>query len=188
MYKYFIFYLFKFYYPLASLPGKSSTTTFNSLLTYLTQLTQLTQLKTMSEFIRKLKEPFEDQLSQQHLQLDLANAELDEVKEVINHWPARKKRIYTGILKPMQKWSADLKKMAKPLDMRKYKREKKRLLRFKNITWSHWRGFTLSLKLAFLWILNMIRILVILSFFIGIILLAVFLVIKGFEFIGSLFK
>ena len=188
MYKYFIFYLFKFYYPLASLPGKSSTTTFNSLLTYLTQLTQLTQLKTMSEFTRKLKEPFEDQLSQQHLQLDLANAELDEIKEVINHWPARKKRIYTGILKPMQKWSADLKKMAKPLDMRKYKREKKRLLRFKNITWSHWRGFTLSLKLAFLWILNMIRILMILSFFIGIILLAVFLVIKGFEFIGSLFK
>jgi hypothetical protein len=141
----------------------------------------------MSEFTGKLKEPFENQLTQQHLQLDLANAELDEVKEVINHWPARKKRIYTGILKPMQKWSADLKKMAKPLDMRKYKREKKRLLRFKNITWSHWRGFTLSLKLAFLWAVNLIRILVILAFFIAVILLAVFLVIKGFEFVGGLF-
>jgi hypothetical protein len=141
----------------------------------------------MSKFKAKLKEPFEDQLNQQHLQLDLAFAELEEVKDVIHNWPARKKRIITGILKPMQKWSAQLKKMAKPLDLRKYKREKKRLLRFKNITWSHWRGFTLSLKLAFLWTLNMIRILVILSFFIGIILLAVFLVIKGFEFIGSLF-
>jgi hypothetical protein len=142
----------------------------------------------MSEFTGKLKEPFEDQLNQQHLQLDLAVAELDEVKDIINHWPARKKRITVGILKPMQKWSADLKKMASPLDMRKYKREKKRLLRFKNITWSHWRGFTLSLKLAVLWTLNMIRILVILSFYIGIILLVVFLVIKGFEFIGGLFK
>jgi len=142
----------------------------------------------MSEFTGKLKEPFEEQLNQQHLQLDLAFAELDEVKDIINHWPARKKRIITGILKPMQKWSAQLKKMAKPLDMRKYKREKKRLLRFKNITWSHWRGFFLSLKLAFLWTLNMIRILVILSFYIGTILLAVFLVIKGFEFIGGLFK
>jgi uncharacterized membrane protein len=141
----------------------------------------------MSEFTGKLKEPFEDQLNQQHLQLDLAFAELDEVKDIIIHWPARKKRIITGILKPMQKWSADLKKMASPLDMRKYKREKKRLQRFKNITWSHWRGFTLSLKLAFLWTLNMIRILVILSFYIGIILLVVFLLIKGFEFVGSLF-
>jgi hypothetical protein len=141
----------------------------------------------MSQFTEKLKEPFEDQLNQQHLQLDLALAEIDEVKEVINHWPNRKKRIVTGILKPMQKWSAQLKKMAKPLDMRKYKREKKRLLRFKNITWSHWRGFFLSLKRAFLWTLNIIRILVILSFYIGIILLAVFLVIKAFEFIGSLF-
>ena len=141
----------------------------------------------MSQFTEKLKEPFEDQLNQQHLQLDLAFAELDEVKEVINHWPNRKKRIVTGILRPMQKWSAQLKKMAKPLDMRKYKREKKRLLRFKNITWSHWRGFFLSLKFAFLWTLNMIRILVILSFYIGIILLAVFLVIKAFEFIGGLF-
>lgn len=142
----------------------------------------------MSKFTEKLKEPFEDQLNQQHLQLDLAFAELDEVKEVINHWPNRKKRIITGILKPMRKWSAQLKKMAKPLDMRKYKREKKRLLRFKNITWSHWRGFFLSLKLAFLWTINIIRILVILSFYIGIILLAVYLVIKGFEFIGGLFK
>jgi hypothetical protein len=142
----------------------------------------------MSQFTEKLKEPFEDQLNQQHLQLDLALAELDEIKDIPNHWPARKKRIITGILKPMQKWSTDLKKMAKPLDMRKYKREKKRLLRFKNITWSHWRGFFLSLKLAFLWTINMIRILVILSFFIGIILLAVFLLLKGFEFVSGLFK
>jgi hypothetical protein len=141
----------------------------------------------MSQFTGKLKEPFEDQLNQQHLQLDLAFAELDEVKDIINHWPNRKKRIITGILKPMQKWSAQLKKMAKPLDMRKYKREKKQLLRFKNITWSHWHGFFLSLKLAFLWTLNMIRILMILSFYIGTILLAVFLVIKAFEFIGGLF-
>jgi hypothetical protein len=141
----------------------------------------------MSQFTGKLKEPFEDQLNQQHLQLDLAFAELDEVKDIINHWPARKKRVITGILKPMQKWSVQLKKMAKPLDMRKYKREKKRLLRFKNITWSHWRGFTLSLKLAFLWTLNMIRILLILSFFIAVILLVVFLLIKGFEFVGGLF-
>jgi len=142
----------------------------------------------MSEFTGKLKEPFEDQLNQQHLQLDLANAELDEVKEVLDHWPARKKRIFTGILKPVQKWSADLKKMTRPLDMRKYKRAKKRLLRFKNIAWSHWRGFSLSLKHAFLWALNIIRILLILSFFIGIILAVVFLVIKTFNFIGSLFK
>ena len=141
----------------------------------------------MSQFTEKLKEPFEDQLNQQHLQLDLAFAELDEVKEAINHWPNRKKRIITRILKPMQKWSAQLKKMTKPLDMRKYKREKKRLLRFKNITWGHWRGFFLSLKFAILWIINIIRILVILSFYIGILLLAVFLVIKAFEFIGGLF-
>jgi len=142
----------------------------------------------MSEFTGKLKEPFEDQLNQQHLQLDLANAELDEVKDVLDHWPARKKRIFTGILKPMQKWSADLKKMTRPLDMRKYKRAKKRLLRFKNIAWNHWRGFSLSLKHAFLWTVNLIRILLILSFFIGIILSVVFLAIKAFEFVGSLFK
>jgi len=142
----------------------------------------------MSEFTAKLKAPFEDQLSQQFLQLDLANAELDEIKDVINQWPAQKKRITTRILKPMQKWSASLKKMVKPLDMRKYKREKKRLLRLKNITWSHWRGFFLSLKLAFLWTVNILRILLILSFFIGIILLVVFLVIQAFEFVGSLFK
>jgi hypothetical protein len=142
----------------------------------------------MSEFIGKLKEPFEDQLNQQHLQLDLANAELEEVKDVIDHWPARKKRITTRILKPMQKWSANLKKMTRPLDMRKYKRAKKRLLRFKNITWSHWRGFTLSLKFALLWTLNMIRILLILAFFIGSALLVVFLLIKSFEFVGGLFK
>jgi hypothetical protein len=143
----------------------------------------------MSEMTEKLKEPFEHQLNQQLLQLDLANAELDEHKDIVNQWPVRKRKMMTGIIKPMKKWAADLRKIAIPLNsMKKYKREKKRLLRFKNITWCHWRGFILSFKVAFLWILNLIRILLILAFYIGMILLVVYLLIKGFEFIGSLFK
>lgn len=142
----------------------------------------------MSQLRETLKEPFENQLNQQLMQLDLAHAELVEQKEFIDHWPARKRKITTEILKPMRKWAGGLKKMARPLDMKKYKREKKRLLRFKHITWSHWRGFNLSLKVAFIWTLNMIRIMLILSFYFGIILLTVFLVMKSFEFLGSLFK
>ena len=140
----------------------------------------------MSEFSEKLKEPFENPLNQQLLQLDLATAEMDEHKNLIQQWPVRKKKIADHIIKPLQQWAAALKKLASPLDLRRYKREKKRLLRFKTMATSSWRGFTLSSKVAFLWLLNLTRILLILSFYIGVILLAVYGLIKIFNWITGL--
>jgi hypothetical protein len=142
----------------------------------------------MSQYSDKLKESFENPLNQQLLQMDLANAELDEQEPVIRNWPIQKKRITTVIIRPMQKWAADLKRITKPLNLKKYKREKKRFSRYKNITWSNWQGFWLRFKLTFLWTMNVIRILMILAFFIGAALLVVLLGIKAVKFIGSMFN
>jgi hypothetical protein len=137
----------------------------------------------LSEFSEKLKEPFENPLNQQLLQLDLATAEMDEHKNIIQEWPVRKKKIAGQIIKALHQWAANLKKITSPLDLRRYKREKKRLLRFKIMATSSWRGFTLNSKVALLWCLNLTRILLILSFYIGSILLAVYGLIKVFNWI-----
>jgi len=141
----------------------------------------------MSELSDKLKEPFEQQLNQQLLQLDLANAEMEEHKTLIDGWPKRKKKIDKEILKPMTKWLADLKKVTAPLDLRKYKRARRRLKRFKNIPWSGWTGFRLGFNLAFLWTINLVRILLILSFYISVVAMFGFLLIKLLNFLGGLF-
>ena len=141
----------------------------------------------MTEISAKLKEPFENHLSQQLLQLDLAHAEMEDHKTTIDQWPVHKKKIIDVILKPMKAWAADLKRVAAPLDLKKYKRAKRKLLRFKRITWSGWAGFGLSFKKAVLWVINLVRILLILSVYIAMAALVGFIFIKIIKFIGRLF-
>jgi hypothetical protein len=139
----------------------------------------------MSEFTEKLKEPFEEQLNYQLSRLNSAMDEIEAQREIVGQWPARKKRIVNGILSPIQKWSAMLKNMTRPLDVRPYKREKKRLLRAKSLTWFHWRGFMAKSQLTVLRIANIVRILLIMGFSIGTILLVGYLIVKVFGLIGG---
>jgi hypothetical protein len=139
----------------------------------------------MSEFTEKLKEPFEEQLNYQLSRLNSAVDEMEAQREIVMQWPARRKRVVNGIILPIQKWTAMLKSMTRPLNVRPYKREKKRLLRAKGLTWFHWRGFMAKSQLTLLRLLNIIRILLILGFSIGTILLVGYLIVKVFGLIGG---
>ena len=139
----------------------------------------------MAEFIEKLKQPFEESLNYQVSRLNKAVEEMNGQKEVISRWPVRKNRIARGIIKPLGQWRAMLKQMTRPMIWKRYKREKKRLLQAKNLTWFHWRGFIASTHLAALRILNIIRILLILGFSIGVLLLVGYVIVKVFGLIGK---
>jgi len=139
----------------------------------------------MSEFTEKLKQPFEEALDYQVSRLNKAAAEMDGQKEVMSQWPIRKSRIVRGIIKPLERWRAMLRQITRPMTWKRYKREKKRLLRARNLTWFHWRGFIASTQLAALRILNIIRILLVLGFSIGILLLVGYLIVKVFSLIGG---
>ncbi len=141
----------------------------------------------MSKLTEKLKEPFDRQLNEQSKLLGSGWAELEEYKEVIYQWPARKGKIVNHIIKPMQKWIADLKKMARPLKLKRYKRAKRRLRRTRHATFNHWPGFRKGLKLLLLETLNITRILLILFFYIAVLLLLGFVIMKIIGFIGDLF-
>jgi hypothetical protein len=139
----------------------------------------------MFEFTGKLKEPFEEQLSYQLSRLNSAVNEMEAQRDIVIQWPARKKRVVKGIISPIEKWTAMLKRMTRPIDLRPYKREKKRLVRARSITLFHWRGFTAKARLTLLRLLNIIRILLILGFSIGTIVLVGYLIVKVFGLIGG---
>jgi len=139
----------------------------------------------MSEFTEKLKEPFEQQLDEQSRLLDSGWAEFEDHKEIVHQWSARKNKVFNSIVKTMQQWTADLKKMARPLNLKRYKREKRRLMRAKHVALFSWGGFRKGLQLALLETLNIIRILIILTVYIGAILLLGFVIIKVIGFFGG---
>ena len=139
----------------------------------------------MQKLTEKLKEPFEQQLDEQSRLLASGWAEFEDHKEIVHQWSGRKSKVVNRIIKTMKQWIADLKKMARPFhSMKSYKREKRRLKRAKFVPLFSWGGFRKGLQLALLEILNITRILLILSVYIGVILLLGFLIIKVIGFFG----
>ncbi len=117
----------------------------------------------MSEWTEQFKEPFENSLNHQLLFMEHALEDLEAHKEMVNQWPTRKKRIMEPVLDMFKKWVRFLEKIKfTPLVWKKYKKEKKRLV---------WIGrkarFSIRLRLFYWQGLNIIRILMILGFFIG---------------------
>lgn len=136
----------------------------------------------MTDFGKKLREPFQRYLKEQQELLDDSWVQMDAHRDVIYGWRLQKKRLLERILNPMRKWSEGLKRMAMPLPNRKrYFKEKKRLLRVKYPAIFSWGGFGKKFRLGYLSFLNIIRILFILSFFLGSLFLIVYLLMKAFS-------
>jgi hypothetical protein len=138
----------------------------------------------MSDFSEKFKEPFEEQLSRQLELLDTAVEDFNAQKPVIEGWPARKKRLKSGVIMSMERWKAKMRHMARPMDWKPFKRQKKRLIR-SSIFWYQRRGFAAKSGVALLRLFNILRILLILSTSIAAIFLLGYGIVKLFTLIGG---
>jgi hypothetical protein len=78
---------------------------------------------------------------------------------------------------------AALKQAARPLNMKVYNKEKRRLLRARFPSIFSLSGFAKSFKIFYLRMFNILRILFIISIFMGIVLLIVLALIKVFKLI-----
>lgn len=133
----------------------------------------------MTDLNEELKKSLSGQLDHQLLLLDNAVTELEQYKDVVSLWPGRKRRILHHIAAKLDRWNASLKKLIRPLNLKAYKREKKRIIRAGNITFLHSRGFMARFKLQVLRTLNILRIVTVLGFFVGCFFLLIYLVVKG---------
>ncbi len=124
-------------------------------------------------FQEKLATPFRQSLKDRQDLLDGGSQRLEENIELIRLWPDRKKKLQQLVLNPMQKWLTALKKMARPVkNYKRYRKEKKQLLRSKYPAIYSWSGFNLKASIGLLRVLNILRILIIISFVLGVIFLA----------------
>ncbi|MCP5049065.1 MAG: hypothetical protein GY940_17985 [bacterium] len=129
----------------------------------------------------KLKEPFLRHARDIQEQLDGGWEKLQQQEEVVRQWPVRKKRLTHVVLEPLRKWVEALKKMAQPLkNIKRYKKEKKRLNRAKYPSFYSWGGFMKRFQILIARSFNIVRILVILSVYFSILLLVGYLIMKLF--------
>lgn len=134
----------------------------------------------MSDISEELKKSLSGQLDHQLLLLDNAVTELEQYKAIVSVWPGRKQRIRQYIAAKLNRWAAALKKLIRPLNLKPYKREKKRIIRAANVTFFHYRGFMARSRLMAFRILNILRICIILGMFAGGFFLLIYLVVKVF--------
>lgn len=137
----------------------------------------------MPELNEELKQSLSGQLDHQLLLLDNAVTELEQYKDVVSLWPGRKRRILHHIAAKLDRWNTALKKLVRPLNLKAYKREKKRVVRAGKITFFSYRGFMARFNLQFLRTLNILRIVTVLGFFVGAFFLLIYLVVKGLGFL-----
>jgi hypothetical protein len=131
------------------------------------------------QFSDRLKEPFRRHLIEQNL-LDGGIEQLEENKHLLSEWPDRKKKFLHTIVKPLQRWSSALNIMGRPLNLKRYKKEKRRLKLTGYPALYNWSFFTKKLQLMILRLLNILRILIILSVFGGALFLIGYSVAKLF--------
>jgi hypothetical protein len=137
----------------------------------------------MSNIKERLKEPFVKYSSDREELLDSSWNQLVEHEEAIRLWPSTKKRLQKYIIEPLKKWTEALKRVSQPLNLKRYKKVKRRLLRARFPSIFSWSGFSKKFYLFYLRILNIIRILFILFIYFSIMMLFVFMLIKVFKMI-----
>ena len=129
----------------------------------------------MADLREKLKEPFQQLTKEKESLLEGGWEQLDKHKQAIESWPKNKIRLQKDIVSPLKKWISQLRLILLPLpNMKKYLKEKRRLLRVKHPFIFSWNGFAKSFKLFILSSLNLFRILFILGIYLSILLLIVF--------------
>ncbi len=133
----------------------------------------------MAGLKEKLTEPFQ-RLAREQDMLDNSWEQLEEHTDLVRLWPVRKKRLLEKILKPMQRWAAGLKQMARPMNMKRYKKEKKQMMRVRFPAFYSWEGFSKKFRLLVLKTLNLIRMTVIVGIVFGIIGLILYFFMKLF--------
>jgi hypothetical protein len=134
----------------------------------------------MTELSDKIREPFQRYLKEQQDLLQGSWEQLEHQQDVVYGWRIRKKRLLDRVMKPMQRWALGLKKMVFPLRNRKrYFKEKKRLMRAKHLSIYSWGGFAMRFKVFYMSFLNIIRIIFILTFFLGIFASIIYFLVKG---------
>jgi len=124
------------------------------------------------ELSDKIKEPF---VSYSRKQEELLAGSLDQLKEyhyAAREWPDRKRKLKRGLLKPMIKWMEALKELALPKNVKKYNRIKRDMMRSRNPALFSLPGFRKSFFLFFLGTLNIVRILILLAIYLGLLALA----------------
>ena len=82
----------------------------------------------MSRLREKLKQPFNKYSKEKEDLLDSGWSQLEEHKALIRRWPLQKKRLHHYILTPLKKWTADLKRLSTLPNLKRYHKEKKKLL------------------------------------------------------------
>lgn len=125
----------------------------------------------------QLKDVFTGQLRQQEELLRVASDRFAESREVIERWPSREKRLGRGLLDRFDRWRGQLKHINRPFNLVRYKREKKRMIRSRKAALASGPG----LQLFFLRSLNILRILIISSIYLGVSGFIVYLVLKGIK-------
>ncbi len=137
----------------------------------------------MSELREKLKEPLVEVSREQESLLNSIVEQMEEFKELKQHWPSRKKKLQTGIIKPLVKLAEALKKLSQPLKLKAFNKEKKKMQRSRYMALYSGGGFRLKFGIFWLQTLNIIRILLILAFYFTILLFIGIGALKLFEMI-----
>ncbi|MCK4764641.1 MAG: hypothetical protein KAW12_20755 [Candidatus Aminicenantes bacterium] len=134
------------------------------------------------DFEEKIKEPFKKQLQKQRSTLENTAAAFESFKPFLKEWPQRKKRIKESNTFYVAACEERLKKIAKPLKTKRYKKARRRVIKWgRFITYFHWRGLRERTKVVCLGALNIIRMALILSVYVGVVLLVSYAAVKLFN-------
>lgn len=127
---------------------------------------------------------FRQYLNDRQELLDNSIQNLDENVDIIRLWPVRKKKLHQRLLEPMKRWFTTLKNIVRPpRNLKRYNKEKKRLLRAQSPALLSRYGFNLKASIGLLWFLNLLRILIIISFTTGFVVLLGYVILKLFHII-----
>ncbi len=142
--------------------------------------TDMTELD-ITEIKDRLSQPFQQHTKQMEEQLDGGSRQLDQQIEVVREWPLRRRKLHHYVITPLRKWVEALKQVSMPFNLKLYKKEKKKMRRAKYVTIYSWAGFSKKLQLFIMRTLNILRILIIISVFLGTLLFIGYLVMRVFE-------
>jgi hypothetical protein len=128
----------------------------------------------MTDLTEELKEALQGQLRQQEELLRVARDRFEDSRDIINRWPARKKKFGRGFFTRFDRWKAQLKHVIRPLNLKRYKREKKRLKRAGNVLFGSRQGQ----RLLMLKFLNILRFLMLIIIYFGMPAFLIYLALK----------
>lgn len=138
------------------------------------------------DFEEKIKKHFKEQLQKQRSALEDAVTAFDNFKPFLKEWPQRKKKIKETGTFYAAACEERLKKIAKPLKTKRYKKARRRVIKWgKFVTYYHWRGLRERSKVALLGLLNIFRMALILGAYIGMVLMFSYVVVKLFNLVAG---